>query len=84
MPDPAEVAMTDVAIKPDAEATELDEELLAEAQRQLSSSPNATINEALQRLVDQERDRRGKAYDKLQRMADEGGLDLDAVREIER
>jgi hypothetical protein len=84
MVDQPEVAMTDIAIKPDADATELDADLLAEAQRQLSASPNATINEALQRLVDQERDRRGSAYDNLQQMAGEGGLDLDAVREIER
>jgi hypothetical protein len=84
MVDQPEVAVTDVAIKPDAETTELDTDLLAEAQRQLSASPNATINQALQRAVDSERDRRGNAYDNLQRMAAEGGLDLDAVREIER
>jgi Arc/MetJ family transcription regulator len=84
MPEPAEVAMTDTAVKAVAEP-DLDEDLLTEAQRQIAgSSRNATLNEALRRLVEEERAKRQAALERLQRMHDEGLFDysrLDAADE---
>jgi macrodomain Ter protein organizer (MatP/YcbG family) len=52
---------------------EIDLELLVEARRQISaSSINATINEALRRLVEEERNKRRAAREQLQQMRDEG------------
>jgi Arc/MetJ family transcription regulator len=71
-----EDALTDLATKP-ATDPEVDQNLLAEAQRHLSAaSRNAAINEALRRLVDEERAKRRKALEASQRMADEGLLDF--------
>jgi len=70
--------MTDLATKPVSEP-ELDQDLLNEARRQLSASPNATINEALRRLVEEERNKRREALDASQRMADEGLLDFSRI-----
>ncbi|WP_412745871.1 type II toxin-antitoxin system VapB family antitoxin [Krasilnikovia sp. MM14-A1004] len=76
--------MTDLAARPVAEPG-LDEELLAEAQRQIAgNSRNATLNEALQRMVDEEREKRRAARERLQHLVDEGALDfskLDAADE---
>jgi Arc/MetJ family transcription regulator len=82
--DPQEGALTDLATSPITEE-EIDAELLFEAQRHLSApSRNATINEALHRLVEEERGKRRAALERLQRMHDEGLFDysrLDAVEE---
>jgi Arc/MetJ family transcription regulator len=76
--------MTDVPIRRTAEP-EIDAELLEEAQRQLGGqSPNAAINAALRLFVDQQRDRRGRAFDRLQEMADAGGFDFTRIEEADR
>ncbi|MEU8236577.1 type II toxin-antitoxin system VapB family antitoxin [Actinoplanes sp. NPDC048967] len=84
MTDPQEGALTDLATSPITEE-EIDAELLAEAQRQISApSLNAAINEALRRLVLEERGKRRAAMERLQRMHDEGLFDysqLDAAEE---
>jgi Arc/MetJ family transcription regulator len=76
--------VTHTVIKPDSEP-ELDEDLLVEAQRQIAvSSRNAAINEALRRLVEDERAKRRAARERLQQMDDQGLLDysqLDAAEE---
>jgi Arc/MetJ family transcription regulator len=62
--------MTDVVTKPDSE--KIDEGLLVEAQRQIAvASPNVAINEALRRLVEEERAKRRAARERLQQMDDE-------------
>jgi len=64
---------------------EIDQELLVEAVRQISAgSPNAAINEALRRLVEEERGKRRAAFDRIQQLVADGALDfskLDAVDE---
>jgi len=83
MVEPPEAAMTDVITKPDS--VEINEELLIEAQRQLEvSSPNAAINEALRRVVEEERARRRRALERTQQMADEGFLDFSKLDDIDR
>jgi Arc/MetJ family transcription regulator len=76
--------MTDLATDPTTEVP-IDAELLAEAQRHFAdASPNATINEALRRLVEDERAKRRAALARLQEMHDEGLFDyshLDAADE---
>jgi hypothetical protein len=73
--DPQEAAMTDLATAPSIQP-EIDLELLIEARRQISAtSINATINEALRRLVEEERNKRRAAREKLQQMHDEGLFD---------
>ena len=63
----------------------IDQALLDEARRQLGGvSSSAAVGAALQHLVDQERDRRGRAYDNVQRMVAEGLLDLDAIEQLDR
>jgi Arc/MetJ family transcription regulator len=77
--------MTEIATRTTAAEPEIDEELLEEAQRQIgAASPNEAINAALLELVEDRRARRGRAYDNLQRMAEEGGLDFDAIEEADR
>jgi Arc/MetJ family transcription regulator len=82
--DPKELPVTDLATSPDTDV-EIDSELLDEAQRQLfPSSPHATINEALRRLVEEEREKRRAALEELQQMHDEGHFDysqLDAAEQ---
>ncbi len=84
MTDPQEGALTDLATSPITEP-EIDSDLLAEAQRHLSAQfANAAINEALHRLVEEERGKRRAALERLQRMHDEGLFDysqLDAAEE---
>lgn len=54
----------------------IDEELLAEAQRNLNgSTPNAAINAALEMFVMHWRERRRTAMAELRRMSDEGLFD---------
>lgn len=76
--------MIDTQIKPGSEP-DVDEGLLVEAQRQIAaSSRNAAINEALRRLVEEERAKRRAARERLQQMDEEGLLDysqLDAAEE---
>lgn len=64
---------------------EIDEELLIEAQRQLGLvSRNEAINAGLRRVVEQERARRRRALEELQRMSDEGVFDYAALDELDR
>jgi Arc/MetJ family transcription regulator len=60
--------------------SQIDPELLEEAQRQLGDvSPNEAINEALCRLVQQERLKRREALETLRRMSDEGLFDYSVL-----
>jgi Arc/MetJ family transcription regulator len=78
------MTMTESPVKPDLEP-ELDEELLAEAMRQAeTSSRNAAINAALLEFVEAKRGRRLQAFDNLQRMADEGAFNFEALEEAEK
>ena len=74
--------MTETVIKSDAD--EIDEELLSEAQRQISASPSAAINEALRRLVMEERAKRRAALEKARKMADDGLLDFSQLEAAEQ
>jgi Arc/MetJ family transcription regulator len=82
MPDPAEGTMTDTAVKSVSES-DVDEDLLAEAQRQIAApSRSATINAALRLLVEQERTKRGEALEEARRMVRDGEVEflpLDSV-----
>jgi hypothetical protein len=92
MTDPPEESVTDLATQPDATPRseirvelKVDAELLLEAQRQIgAASPDIAVNEALQRLVDEERAKRDAARVRLQRMYDEGNLDFDALEDVDR
>jgi Arc/MetJ family transcription regulator len=83
--------MTDLATKPDAAPRseirvelKLDAELLLEAQRQIgANSPDAAVNEALRRLVDEERAKRDAARASLRQMYDDGALDFHPVEELD-
>ena len=70
---------TNPATEPEIDALDIDSELIEEACRQTGMSTNAVINHALRLMVNQERARRLRAYDKLQRMAAEGYFDFDAL-----
>jgi len=82
--DQPEEPVTDLATKPEADV-EIDAGLLGEAQRQISAaSPEAAINEALRRLVEEERAKRQAAGDALHRMVQSGELTfrpLDSIDE---
>lgn len=76
--------MTEIVIETGADQ-EIDEDLLVEAQRQIgAASPNSAINEALRRLVEQERAKRRQALERAQQMADEGLLDFSALEAAEQ
>ena len=76
--------MTEIATKSGNEPR-LDENLLAEAQRHLGGAPAAeALDAALELFVEHWRERRGRAYDRLQAMADEGVFDLAAIDEADR
>lgn len=81
--------MTETVIKAGAETAAgdepaIDEELLEEAQRHLgASSRNEAINAALREYVDQQRARRRRALENLQRMADEGVFDDSRLSEVD-
>jgi Arc/MetJ family transcription regulator len=81
--------MTETVIKADAEPIAgeepaIDEELLEEAQRHLgTTSRNEAINAALRDFVDQQRARRRRALENLQRMADEGVFDGSRPGEVD-
>ena len=75
--------MTDLATDPITDV-EVDAELLEEAQRQISaSSPNRAINEALRRLVEQERQKRQDARARLREMYKAGELDFSQLEAVE-
>ena len=82
--------MTETVIKAATEAAAeedvaIDEELLEEAQRHLgTSSRNEAINAALREFVDQQRARRRRALENLQRMADEGVFDDSRLGEVDK
>ena len=64
---------------------EIDEELLAEAQRGLgTSSRNETINALLEQYVEEKRERRREGLAELRKMSDEGLFDYDALDEVDR
>jgi hypothetical protein len=76
--------MTEIATKIDAEP-KLNEDRLAEAQRHLGGVPaTVALNAALDLFVEHWRERRGRAFDRLQAMADEGGFDFSAIEEADR
>ena len=76
--------MLEVADKTETEA-EVDQELLEEAQRQISApSPNAAINEALRRLVETERATRRAALAAARQMVANGDFDFSAVERMDK
>ena len=79
--------MTDLATDPDTDVepdVEVDAELLEEAQRQIAApSPNAAINEALRRLVEQERQKRQDAHNRLREMYEAGDFDFSQLKAAE-
>jgi len=90
--DPQEAAMTDLATEPDTESRseirvemKIDAELLLEAQRQIgAASLDAAVNEALRRLVNEERAKRDAARARLRQMYDDGELDFRDPEELDQ
>ncbi|MET0491948.1 MAG: type II toxin-antitoxin system VapB family antitoxin [Actinoplanes sp.] len=63
---------------------EVDAELLQEAQRQIAApSRNAAMNEALRRVVNEERAKRETALDAIRQMIADGELDFRPVESID-
>jgi Arc/MetJ family transcription regulator len=63
---------------------DVDEELLAEATTALGTvSKKDTVNAALRQAVEASRERRRRALEDLQRIADEGGFDFDKIAELD-
>jgi Arc/MetJ family transcription regulator len=63
---------------------DVDEELLAEATTALGTvSKKDTVNAALRQAVETSRERRRRALEDLQRIADEGGFDFDKIAELD-
>jgi Arc/MetJ family transcription regulator len=92
MSEPQEASVTDLVTQPHtdprseirAELT-IDAELLSEAQRQIgAASPDDAVNEALQRLVGEERGKRDAARARLQQMYDDGELDFRPLEELDQ
>lgn len=64
---------------------DVDDDLLTEASTALGTSTKKdTVNEALRRAVEASRERRRRALEDLQRIADEGGFDFDRLDELDR
>ena len=92
MIDPQEASVTDLATQPSTDQRSeirveltIDAELLLEAVRQISAkSPDAAVNEALRRLVDEERAKRDVARERLQQMYDDGELDFRPLDELDQ
>jgi Arc/MetJ family transcription regulator len=62
----------------------VDEDLLSEATTALgTASEQDTVNEALRRAIEPARERRRRALENLQRMADEGAFDFDRLAELD-
>jgi Arc/MetJ family transcription regulator len=77
-----EVPMIDVATKPKTET--VDEKLFAEAQRQLPTlSSSDLINEGLRRIVEDGRERRRSARERLHKMHADGLFDYSALEAAE-
>lgn len=63
---------------------DVDEKLLAEASTALGTSTKKdTVNEALRQAVEVSRQRRRRALEDLQRLADEGAFDFDRIAELD-
>lgn len=63
---------------------DVDDDLLAEASAALGTSTKKdTVNEALRAVVETTRERRRRALEDLQRLADEGGIDFDRIAELD-
>jgi Arc/MetJ family transcription regulator len=76
--------MTETVVHKGSEP-ELDEELLAEAQRGLgTTSHNETLNAVLWEYVVAKRERRLAALNRLRQMSDEGLFNYDALDEADR
>jgi Arc/MetJ family transcription regulator len=64
---------------------DVDDDLLTEASTALGTSTKKdTVNEALRRAVEASRERRRRALEDLQRIADEGGFDFDRLDELDK
>lgn len=63
---------------------DVDEDLLAEASTALGTSTKKdTVNEALRQAVEANRERRRRALEDLQRLADEGAFDFARIAELD-
>jgi Arc/MetJ family transcription regulator len=63
---------------------DVDEDLLAEASTALGTNTKKdTVNEALRQAVEASRERRRRALEDLQRLADEGAFDFDRIAELD-
>jgi Arc/MetJ family transcription regulator len=63
---------------------DVDEDLLAEARSALGTvTKKDTVNAALRQAVETSRERRRRAREDLQRIADEGGFDFDKIAELD-
>jgi Arc/MetJ family transcription regulator len=63
---------------------DVDDDLLAEATVALGTATKKyTINEALRSVVAASRERRGRALEDLQRLADEGLIDFDRIAALD-
>jgi Arc/MetJ family transcription regulator len=63
---------------------DVDEALLAEATTALgTASKKDTVNEALRQAVEAGRERRRRALEDLQRIADDGGFDFDRLDDLD-
>jgi Arc/MetJ family transcription regulator len=81
-----EVTMNETVARKATEP-QIDPELLAEAQRHLNNvTPNEAVNEALRLLVEHYRERRGRAFDRLQEMVEQEPehFDFSAIDEADR
>ena len=63
---------------------DVDEELLAEASTALGTSTKKdTVNAALRQAVEVSRERRRRARENLQRLADEGAIDFERIAALD-
>lgn len=63
---------------------DVDEDLLAEASTALGTNTKKdTVNRALLHAVEASRERRHRALEDLQRLADEGAFDFDRIAELD-
>jgi Arc/MetJ family transcription regulator len=63
---------------------DIDDDLLDEATTALGTATKKdTVNEALRQAVETSRERRRRALQELQRMADEGAFNFDRIAELD-
>ena len=63
---------------------DIDDQLLAEATTALGTTTKKdTINAALRQAVEVTRERRRRALEDLQQLADEGGINFDRIAELD-